>query len=66
MEFLTTETASALEWMRLPGDALFILGILPLLYVSWTSIRHMGAPVAAAEPTAALFTEVGEGVEARS
>jgi nitric oxide reductase subunit B len=66
LEFLSTETASALEWMRLPGDALFIAGILPLLYVSWISIRHMAAPVTMEEPKDLLFTEVTEEVGAQS
>jgi len=65
LEFLTTETAAALEWMRLPGDALFIVGILPLLYVGWISVRHMAAPVAATKPSDRLFTEVSEEMGAR-
>jgi nitric oxide reductase subunit B len=66
LEFLTTETAAALEWMRLPGDALFIVGILPLLYISWISVRYMAAPVTLEEPTELLFTEVTEKAKARS
>ncbi len=65
LEFLTNQTASALEWMRLPGDALFITGILPLLYLSWLSLRHMAAPVVAGKPSDSLFTEVTEEVGAR-
>jgi nitric oxide reductase subunit B len=65
LEFLTNQTASALEWMRMPGDALFITGILPLLYVSWISIRHMAAPIAADKPSDSLFVEAAEEVGAR-
>jgi hypothetical protein len=52
--------------MRLPGDALFIAGILPLLYISWISIRHMAAPLTREEPAEVLFTEVTEEVRAPS
>jgi hypothetical protein len=41
-----------IEWLRLPGDALFIIGgVLPLLYLCWLGVRHM--------PQRAVPPEVG-------
>ncbi len=34
LEFLTNDTNTVIEWIRLPGDILFIAGgVLPLLYI---------------------------------
>jgi hypothetical protein len=46
--------------MRLPGDALFIVGILPLLYLTWQAVRHGVAPVVRGEQREVLFAEVVE------
>jgi len=41
LKFLTNRTNALLEWLRLPGDALFIIGgVLPLLYLCWLGVRH--------------------------
>jgi nitric oxide reductase subunit B len=33
LSFLTSETVSVIDWLRLPGDGLFIVGgVLPLLW----------------------------------
>src|SRR5262249_55024650 len=39
-QFLSTGTAVLIEWMRLPGDLVFIAGTLPILWLTWTAIRH--------------------------
>jgi len=51
-----------LEWLRLPGDVLFIVGgVLPILYLCWLSIRYMVPAVKPAEEEREiLFTEVVE------
>jgi nitric oxide reductase subunit B len=53
-----------IEWMRFPGDAVFIIGgILPLLWLTWLGIRHTGSVTTLEEPEAILFTEITETVE---
>lgn len=39
-----------LEWMRMPGDIVFIVGgVLPFLWIAWQAVLHRGR-VAVAEP----------------
>ena len=66
LQFITSGANPVLEWLRLPGDTLFILGgVLPILYLSWLSIRHMRPGVKAFEEfEEVLFTEVIERPEA--
>jgi len=43
----------------LPGDAVFIFGgALPVLYLCWLGIRHLGASRPSEEAKEILFTEV--------
>ena len=62
LQFITGGANPVLEWLRLPGDVLFIGGgVLPLLYLCWLSIRYRVATVATGEESkGALFTEVAE------
>jgi len=61
LEFLSNRTNTLLEWLRLPGDTLFILGgTLPVLYLSWLGVRHMRPRTALEEPRDVLFTEIVE------
>jgi hypothetical protein len=66
LQFITSGANPVLEWLRLPGDTLFIIGgVLPILYLSWLSIRHMRPAVKASEEFGeVLFTEVIERPEA--
>jgi nitric oxide reductase subunit B len=65
LEFLTNDTNALIEWMRLPGDVVFIAGgVLPLLYITWLGIRHTVARVTLEHPDT-LFTEVTEPVAVR-
>jgi nitric oxide reductase subunit B len=49
LQFLTNRTNVVLEWLRLPGDVLFIVGgVLPLLYLCWLGVRHQRAAAAEA------------------
>lgn len=59
LKFLSNHTNTVLQWLRLPGDALFIVGgVLPILYLSWLGVRHMAPKVTLQEPEEVLFTEV--------
>ena len=62
LQFITGGANPVLEWLRLPGDVLFIAGgVLPLLYLCWLSIRYR-VPTAPTteESKGVLFTEVAE------
>jgi nitric oxide reductase subunit B len=60
-EFLTNDTNALFEWMRLPGDVLFIAGgVLPLLYLCWLGVRHTVPRMTLEQPEDALFTEITE------
>jgi nitric oxide reductase subunit B len=64
LKFLGNPVNAFIEWMRLPGDAVFIIGgILPLLYLTWLGIRHTGSLTTFEEPEAILFAEITETVE---
>ncbi|MEZ0364766.1 nitric-oxide reductase large subunit [Mycobacterium sp. pUA109] len=58
--YLTRPGNSVLEWMRLPGDLLLIIGgVLPFVWIAWTAIRNLRARPAADElPENPLYTEV--------
>ncbi|MHB8652947.1 MAG: nitric-oxide reductase large subunit [Terriglobia bacterium] len=65
LEFVTGRTNDVLEWLRLPGDTVFIVGgVLPILYLSWLGIRTMVPRVAAEGESEILFSEVVEMNEA--
>jgi nitric oxide reductase subunit B len=59
LSFLTNPTNRFLEWLRVPGDAIFIVfGVLPLLWLGWLGVRHR-RPCAIVSSTGGgmLFTE---------
>ena len=62
LEYITNPTNSFFEWMRLPGDVVFIGGgVLPFLYICWLGVRYrVGGPVGQDEPDEVLFTEIVE------
>jgi nitric oxide reductase subunit B len=65
LEFVTGRTNDLLEWLRLPGDTVFIVGgVLPVLYLSWLGVRYMVPRVAAEGEREVLFSEVVEMNEA--
>src|SRR5262249_12564128 len=67
LKFLTDSTNSALEWLRLPGDLLFIIGgAVPALYIAYPGIRPTAEQVTIEEPDSLLFTEISHpaGVDA--
>ena len=67
LKFLRSGPIAVIEWLRLPGDALFIVGgVLPVIYLCWLGIRHMTPHAALEEPREVLFTEVVESTRAQS
>jgi nitric oxide reductase subunit B len=66
LKFLTNHTNAVIEWLRFPGDFVFIAGgAIPALYIAYLGIRHTVKQVTYEEPDL-LFTEVSqpEGVSA--
>lgn len=50
-----------IEWLRLPGDLLFIIGgILPVVYLCALGLRHRRTRFTFHEPEHPLFTEITE------
>jgi nitric oxide reductase subunit B len=67
LKFLTNDTNTLIEWLRFPGDLIFILGgAVPALYIAYLGIRHTVKRVTLSEPEDILFTELTtpEGVPA--
>ncbi len=61
LDFLTNSTNKLIEWLRFPGDVLFIVGgVLPLLYICWVGVRHTVGRETMEEPEDILFTEITE------
>ena len=59
LNYIGSRANSILEWMRMPGDVVFILGgVLPLLYICIQGIRYMPHSEAARKPESVLFTDV--------
>ena len=63
LEFITNPSNQLLEWMRLPGDVVFIVGgALPFLWICWLGVRYRVSNQVMDEPDDVLFTEIGEAV----
>src|SRR5215203_4970265 len=61
LQFLTGDTIALIEWLRLPGDIIFIAGgILTLLYICYLGVRYTVPRVVVEEPEDILFTEITE------
>lgn len=66
LKFIGNPTNALIEWMRLPGDTVFILGgTLPVLYLCWLGVRHMRTQSTVEEPKDILFTELVSGTGGR-
>jgi len=58
LKFLGNDTNTVIEWLRFPGDVVFIVGgALPALYIAYLGIRHTVKRVTLEEPEDILFTE---------
>jgi nitric oxide reductase subunit B len=61
LAFISDRTNALLEWMRLPGDVLFIAGgALPVLYLAWLGVRHLKVQPPREEPDGVLFMDIQE------
>jgi nitric oxide reductase subunit B len=59
LKFVTSDVNTLLEWLRMPGDILFIVGgVLPLLYLCWQGVRGKAQPFTLEESGEILFTPV--------
>lgn len=59
LNYIGSKANAILEWMRMPGDIVFIIGgAVPILYICFQGIRYMGATATTEEPEAMLFTDV--------
>lgn len=61
LKFLANDTNALIEWLRLPGDIVFIAGgALPALYIAYLGIRHTVKRVTLHEPGDILFTDISQ------
>jgi nitric oxide reductase subunit B len=61
LKFIGTQANSLLEWLRLPGDALFIVGgTLPILWLCWRGVAHMKTQTPREVTDGVLFAEIQE------
>jgi nitric oxide reductase subunit B len=59
LNYIGSRANSILEWLRMPGDVVFILGgTLPILYLTYLGIRHMRKGAVTEEPKDVLFTDI--------
>jgi len=64
--FISSSTNGLFEWLRLPGDALFIVGgTLPIVYLTWVAVTRMKPRSPSGEADEVLFREIHETVGAR-
>ncbi|HSF27266.1 MAG TPA: nitric-oxide reductase large subunit, partial [Actinomycetes bacterium] len=58
--YITSPGNSVLEWMRLPGDVVFIVGgALPFVWICWLAVRHRVDRVTDRQRDDALFSDEG-------
>jgi nitric oxide reductase subunit B len=60
LEYVTNPTNSVFEWLRLPGDVVFIVGgALPFLWICYLGVRHsLRRRTTLDEPEDMLFTDI--------
>ena len=59
LNYIGSRANIVLEWLRMPGDIVFIVGgTLPLLYICFLGIRYLRPGHAEEEDGETLFTEV--------
>ena len=68
LAYLTQPGNLALEWMRMPGDVIFLIGgILPFIYITWLGVRYGVRPtVTRMEPETLFVVESPEAHEDRT
>jgi nitric oxide reductase subunit B len=59
LSFITRPGNATLEWLRIPGDIIFIAGgVLPLLWITWLGVRYAREATTHDVPIEALYTEL--------
>ncbi|HEX8894914.1 MAG TPA: cbb3-type cytochrome c oxidase subunit I, partial [Terriglobales bacterium] len=67
LSYLTNQTNAFLEWLRLPGDAVFIVGgALPVLYMTWLGVSHQKPQADMKQAQSVLLTDVVEATGPRA
>nr|BFE79311.1 hypothetical protein GCM10020093_019120 [Planobispora longispora] len=58
LDYIMQPGNAVLEWLRMPGDVIFIGGgVLPFLYIAWLGVRHRIRSTTDTVPIEELFTE---------
>ncbi|WP_407343978.1 nitric-oxide reductase large subunit [Pengzhenrongella phosphoraccumulans] len=58
LAFINTPGNAVLEWLRMPGDLIFIGGgVLPFLWITWLGVRYRIKATTQTVPQEALFVE---------
>jgi nitric oxide reductase subunit B len=58
LNFITQPGNALLEWLRMPGDLIFIIGgVLPFLWITWVGLRHRIRATTLVVPVERLFVE---------
>jgi nitric oxide reductase subunit B len=61
LKYVTNDLNALIEWLRLPGDVIFIAGgVLPLLYLCWLAIRYRVSRTTLDQPETVLVTAASE------
>ena len=59
LNYIGSRANTILEWLRMPGDIVFIVGgALPILYLTYLGIRYMRSTTTTEEPKDILFTDI--------
>jgi nitric oxide reductase subunit B len=59
LSYITAPGNAALEWLRMPGDVIFIVGgVLPFLWIAWLGVRHTREATTSDLPLEALYTDL--------
>src|SRR6516165_6246639 len=59
LNYIGSRANSILEWIRMPGDIVFIVGgTLPILYLTFLGVRYMRSDTTTEEPKDMLFTDI--------
>ena len=65
LAFITQPGNAVLEWLRLPGDIIFIVGgVLPFLWITWLGVRYRIKATTYEVPMESLFVEAQPGAAA--
>jgi len=59
LNYIGSRANVILEWLRMPGDVVFIVGgALPMFYITFLGIRYLRKDTTAEEPKDILFTDI--------